>query len=104
MDCDSRGTRTRKRASEMICPVCGITVRPGEVESHFNAEMKKLECFGSPKVRKERPVAVADTSEPSSSAPSNSSTAKSESAWTTYQKIRTNRQTRLKVYPKVSIL
>lgn len=127
MSVPGRGSRNRKPSSQMICPVCGVTVRSSEIESHFKAEMKKFESCGATKNRKDvvpgeplgqygrwicsddfsnlSPITACD-SEPSSSSgrpkssrsPSTSTAATSDPSWTTYQQIRANRQTRLKVY------
>lgn len=103
-----RSARSRKKVSQMICPICGVTVRINEIDCHFALELQRLEKTSMQsvsKMRKER--SSADTGEASSSFststpapscfPSSSCPANKESTWDTYQKIKTNRQTRLKV-------
>ncbi|XP_031549501.1 E3 ubiquitin-protein ligase RNF220-like isoform X2 [Actinia tenebrosa] len=37
----NRRTKAKKSGKTPCCPVCGITIRPGEMESHFAWEMEK---------------------------------------------------------------
>lgn len=125
---DGRGARTRKKAAQIICPICGVTVRSQvinrrqlnrlvftkesfcsqEIDAHLALEMQRLEKTSTTsvnKIRKER--STAETSEASTSTAVNPGSSSSsgtgmgsgnnDSAWGTYQKIKSNRQTRLKV-------
>lgn len=88
--------RTRKKASldPTICPVCSLTIRENELQSHFKMELEKLG-----KVRK-LPTMVnrspsTSTSPGTSTKAGNKSDEASTSAeidtWTTFQKIKENR-------------
>lgn len=97
-----RSVRSRKRNSELICPVCGITIRANEIETHFSIEMQRLQsCNNNNKSGSKRPSASTSTSGleaiEATSSSSSSASIRPESAWGTFQKIKTNRQARLKV-------
>lgn len=119
--------RKRKPNSEpLCCPICSITLRQHEMEAHYRMEMEKLDKLssGSPnrnrKLTSHSPLAGCSSSSPLlSSGPDtrqhhNGDTTASNSndkvievkrvtggdCWGTYQKIRSNRQKRLKIKPK----
>ncbi|XP_059609085.1 E3 ubiquitin-protein ligase RNF220-like [Phlebotomus argentipes] len=108
---EGRGFRVRKRLSEpMCCPICSCTVRPMEIDQHFALEVDRLDKLSSQRSRKlpgqQNHACGASTSSGSSSVQSPSGSSSSagnstgESAWGTYQKIKSNRQTRLKMKSK----
>lgn len=104
MEEGGRSVRNRKRNSELICPVCSITIRANEIETHFSIEMQRLKssCNKNRSANK-RPFSLEAVEATSSS--SNTRT-ESAAAWDTYQKIKTNRQARLKVcgFVRLSLL
>lgn len=117
MDEEVRGVRQRKKNTDpACCPVCGITVRPNEMDQHYALEMERLNKLSkkskitssnlSPRHKDGR-----DSTGVSGALPAGSSTSASDSAasngatvkmidkdcWTTYQRIKNNRSSRLKV-------
>lgn len=101
-DCGRRESRQRKKQSEhTCCPVCGVTVRLNEIEHHYAIEMDRLLKLTSPiKIRRQTQQkelnSTASTSSNSSGSVNNSNDMHI-SCWNTYQKIRANRQSRLKL-------
>lgn len=106
--------RKRKPNSEpMCCPICGVTLRSSEMAGHFAMEMDKLQKIGGNGRPTRRmslsPIAssskatgsavIPEHSLPGSSSQSETGDAKvaNEDCWGTYQKIKNNRQNRLKV-------
>lgn len=80
-----RGCRNkRKQTDPAHCPVCSVTLRNTEVESHLTSELDKLNKLPTTKLK----LNVKST--PSSSSNGNST----DRNWDTYQKVRLNRQTR----------
>ncbi|XP_050070164.1 E3 ubiquitin-protein ligase RNF220 [Anopheles maculipalpis] len=121
-----RGFRQRKgRTSPMCCPICGVTLRVHEIDHHFAVEVDRLERILKPKKQLPYGGGLEDGTNtagpsysngegPSHSGSGNSSTAASRSnghnseenvtssigpdeCWGTYQKIKNNRQARLKL-------
>lgn len=103
MDDEGRGARQRrKQADPTCCPVCGITVRGHEMEQHYLLEMERLTKLSVQKNRKSQSkdmaspmatvVATTSTSPTSASGPTDN-----KDCWNTYQRIKTNRSSRLKV-------
>uniref|UniRef100_A0A182VXZ9 RING-type domain-containing protein n=1 Tax=Anopheles minimus TaxID=112268 RepID=A0A182VXZ9_9DIPT len=117
-----RGFRQRKgRTSPMCCPICGITLRVHEIDHHFAVEVDRLERILKPK--KQLPYGgleggtnTAGPSYNNGEGPSHGGTSSSVSrsnghsgednatssigsdeCWGTYQKIKNNRQARLKL-------
>uniref|UniRef100_A0A182JVW2 RING-type domain-containing protein n=1 Tax=Anopheles christyi TaxID=43041 RepID=A0A182JVW2_9DIPT len=116
-----RGFRQRKgRTSPMCCPICGVTLRIHEIDHHFAVEVDRLERMLKPK--KQFPYGAEDgsTAGPSYSndeGPSHSGSSQPaarsnghnseqtavspavgpDECWGTYQKIKNNRQARLKL-------
>lgn len=100
--------RSKPNSEPLTCPVCGITLRGHEIEHHFVMEMDKLQKLSTGRSRKslsQSPPAASMVGGTSSSAfrsvngeGSSSTTSTSvEDSWGTYQKIKSNRQNRLKV-------
>ncbi|XP_053680140.1 E3 ubiquitin-protein ligase Rnf220 [Anopheles nili] len=118
-----RSFRQRKsRSNPMCCPICGITLRVHEIDHHFAVEVDRLERILKPKKQLshhdgEIACGSAGTSNSNGSGPShsgnNSSVSRSnghsseqlattsnvspDECWGTYQKIKNNRQARLKL-------
>lgn len=87
---EGRGFRTRRKLSDITCcPVCGVTVRTPELESHYVLEMEKLNKLSHSRSRK-------TSGSPNTSENGSTSTNTIENSWDTFQKIKNNRQSRLK--------
>nr|CAD7574388.1 unnamed protein product [Timema californicum] len=95
---EGRGFRRRKFSSDpLCCPVCGVTVRHGELQTHFARELDcLLKLSSSNRGRRQSLDAFR--------ALNNSTALQSqkiqinvtpEDRWNTFQKIKTNRQGRL---------
>lgn len=127
------GARQRKKNSEPIsCPVCGVTVRPAEMEHHYAVEVDRLhkvytvgggkstttKSKSSPKQQHTQQMIAgcssSTTTATSSSSPGTVAATASgtnsvattaaatepidaKECWNTYQRIKNNRQARLKV-------
>lgn len=100
--------RNKPNCDPLTCPVCGITLRAQDIDQHFLMEIDKLQKLSSGRSRKSlsQSPPAAPTMGTSSSAfrslngEGSSSTVIStsvEDSWGTYQKIKANRQNRLKV-------
>ncbi|XP_026474068.1 E3 ubiquitin-protein ligase Rnf220-like [Ctenocephalides felis] len=87
---EGRGFRTRRKLSDFsCCPVCGITLRTPELESHYVLEMEKLNKLSTCRTRK---ASLGSSSNENGSTSANTV----ENSWDTFQKIKSNRQSRLK--------
>lgn len=108
------GVRQRRKQSDPIpCPVCGVTVRPADMEQHYAIEVDRLHKLQSTNRYQKRmslgqmkdTVVASTSSGPSTGSTSHPSGVASSSAdafdpkecWNTYQRIKNNRQARLKV-------
>lgn len=114
MDDEGRGTRQRrKQADPTCCPVCGITIRSNEIEQHYSLEVDRLHKLSVQKSRKSsalKEMPSADGSDtnsnnaiPCSSSSATSSTSEFKAAdgkecWSIFQRIKNNRNARLKVF------
>lgn len=78
-----RTCRNKKRNDPACCPVCSVTLRQSEVDVHLNSEIEKLNKLPSAKHK--------------SNLKSNSNGEGMDKNWTTYQKVRLNRQARQKI-------
>ncbi|XP_055694149.1 E3 ubiquitin-protein ligase Rnf220 [Lutzomyia longipalpis] len=111
---EGRGFRVRKRLSEpLCCPVCSCTVRPTEIDQHFAIEVDRLDKL-TQRNRKlmgqhNNHTCIAGTSSSTSNSCASTSNSSSapvggnstrDSTWGAYQKIKRNRQTRLKMKSK----
>uniref|UniRef100_A0A182YP48 Uncharacterized protein n=1 Tax=Anopheles stephensi TaxID=30069 RepID=A0A182YP48_ANOST len=119
-----RGFRQRKgRTSPMCCPICGVTLRVHEIDHHFAVEVDRLERILKPKKQLPYGGGVDDGTNtagpsysngegPSHSGSSSTSVSRTnghsgeenvtssigpDECWGTYQKIKNNRQARLKL-------
>lgn len=115
MDDEGRGTRQRRKQTDpTCCPVCGITIRSNEIEQHYSLEIDRLHKLSVHKSRKSstlKEMPSADGSDTnsnnaipcsSSSSSATSSTNEIKSAdvkecWSVFQRIKNNRNARLKV-------
>lgn len=80
---EGRGCRSKRKLSEPICcPVCSVTLRVSEVQSHLTLEVDKLDK-----------VTMTRTKPNGRNAPS-SSNDNPDKFWDTFQKTRLNRQNR----------
>uniref|UniRef100_A0A8W7PQ65 RING-type domain-containing protein n=1 Tax=Anopheles coluzzii TaxID=1518534 RepID=A0A8W7PQ65_ANOCL len=126
-----RGFRQRKgRTSPMCCPICGVTLRLHEIDHHFAVEVDRLERILKPK--KQLPYGAGGAEDGPTAGPSYSNgegpshsgsgqlpAARSnghnseetvaspavgpDECWGTYQKIKNNRQARLKVARQLAV-
>ncbi|CAH0562643.1 unnamed protein product [Brassicogethes aeneus] len=86
---EGRGCRNKKKQVDpACCPVCSVTLRNSEVESHLSSELEKLNKLPTPKHK-----VNGGKSHPSSSSNGNSDNT-TDKNWETYQKVRSNRQSR----------
>lgn len=108
-----REFRQRKKSGEpstTCCPVCGVTVRAQEFEHHYALEVERLHKLSAHPPKSKRYSRDSGggiggglgTSSASSSSPTNHmdspvTLGNTDSSWGTYQKIRANRQSRLKL-------
>ncbi|KFB43429.1 AGAP003744-PA-like protein [Anopheles sinensis] len=117
-----RGFRQRKsKANPMCCPICGVTLRANEIDHHFAVEVDRLERILKPKKQTAygggagEDATYPSTSYSNGEGPSHASSnlpvshsnghggeettrvVGPEECWGTYQKIKNNRQARLKV-------
>ncbi|XP_068082131.1 E3 ubiquitin-protein ligase Rnf220 [Anabrus simplex] len=98
------GRKKKYQADTSCCPVCGVSVRPGELETHYVQELERLyKVTSGNRVRR---LTLESRSSLSSSAMSClprregvSSTVDGtpEGRWDTYQRIKANRQGRLRI-------
>ncbi|CAG9855356.1 unnamed protein product [Phyllotreta striolata] len=85
-----RSCRFKKRQSDpTCCPVCSITLRESEVNVHLNSEIERLNKLQASKSK------VNGKNTPGSSS-NGSADNSADKNWETFQKIRTNRQNRLR--------
>lgn len=99
---EGRGFRRRKKLVQdpTCCPVCGVTVRGGELESHFLQELDRLFKM-SPAARQRRQHhgpphgPAAAPARPGNIGSTADGTA--EGRWETYQRIKANRTSRLRI-------
>ncbi|XP_044740995.1 E3 ubiquitin-protein ligase Rnf220-like [Chrysoperla carnea] len=106
-----RGCRTkRKQTNPIFCPVCSVTIRPSELETHYLAELSKLDKLST---NKRKSSSTTMSTSPNLSTPSDLTTQSTttetpntenvpesiapEKCWETYQSVKANRQSRLKL-------
>lgn len=93
-----RKSRKRPVDGHICCPVCGLTLRPGETETHLAVELDKLEriCRGR-KSRDSTPSGRKTLPSPSGRKGKDSPSleAAQRTRYETYRKIHENRQSRL---------
>jgi len=108
---EGRGFRQRKKqADPLCCPVCGITIRPSEFEQHLAIEVDRLNKLSGPGCSKIRKTTGGNSPKEQPQVPSNSAGSTEnnvispDASWGTYQKIKNNRQTRLRVSISINFL
>ncbi|XP_054286469.1 E3 ubiquitin-protein ligase RNF220-like [Macrosteles quadrilineatus] len=89
---EGRGFRRKEKfqADPSCCPVCGVTLRPGELDTHVVQELERLYKLSAN-------VRVRRLSSPHPREHLSSSDGSLEARWETYQRIRANRQSRLRI-------
>ncbi|CAD7092109.1 unnamed protein product [Hermetia illucens] len=95
---EGRGFRSRKKQTDpFCCPVCGVTVRASELEQHFAMEVDRLVKLQlNQKVKKS--LNNGNTyHDPLPGCSSNGDSGSSGCPWVTFQKIRNNRHSRLRI-------
>ncbi|XP_023717899.1 E3 ubiquitin-protein ligase Rnf220 isoform X4 [Cryptotermes secundus] len=105
---EGRGFRRKKKfqSDPSCCPVCGVTVRPGELEAHFVQELERLyKLNSSSRVRRHSlensrpplPPGPTSSSGPRREGFGSAGDGTPEGRWDTYQRIKANRQGRLRI-------
>lgn len=91
---EGRGCRNKRRQLDpTFCPVCSVTLRPSEVDSHFASELDKLYKLSSPNKCKQN----GKNCSPSPSTVNGTNENGVDKCWETYEKVKSNRQSRQKV-------
>lgn len=94
---EGRGFRHRKKQTDPICcPVCGVTVRASEIEQHFALEVDRLVKLQLNQKVKKSLNNGNSYHEPLPGCSSNGDDS-SGCPWVTFQKIRNNRHSRLRI-------
>ncbi|KAK5639445.1 hypothetical protein RI129_011937 [Pyrocoelia pectoralis] len=87
----SRSCRNKKKQKEpSCCPVCSVTLRSSEFDTHIVSEIDKLSKISSSKHK-------ANGKNTPSASTVNGSNKSSNNHWETYQKVKSNRQGRQRV-------
>lgn len=124
LDLESRGVRQRKKQTDpTCCPICGITIRQTEVEQHYALELERLQKISTNNNKFKKMFNTSPNSlfgggggsssttngmQPSTSShhhnhlvvsttTSSTNGINEKECWNTFQKIKNNRQSRLKV-------
>ncbi|CAG7710865.1 unnamed protein product [Allacma fusca] len=96
--------RRRAGGQELGCPVCKISLRPLELESHLLAEVEQLMCMS--RLGRSGPIRLEEPSTSAQDSPSSGSNNKNKEAgnevsgdsrWETYHRVRANRHSRLRM-------
>lgn len=90
---ETKRTRIQKSDPD-LCPICGVTIRnKNEMEQHYALEMEKLNKLNK------KIMSPTTSNSPKNHGESSKSTGSqdTEDSWSTFQKIKNNRQSRLKV-------
>lgn len=89
-----RGCRSkRKQVDPTCCPVCSVTLRDNELETHLDSELDKLSKLSNNIKHKKCPKVQASNSTNANSSCASTAVGK---GWETYQKVKANRQIRQK--------
>ncbi|CAG9855196.1 unnamed protein product [Phyllotreta striolata] len=82
-----------KKRDPSSCPVCGLTISPGDLETHFMHELERLYKLSGSGIaasrKRSRPEPGRPPALPGDSGP--------EGRWETFQRIKTNRHGRLRI-------
>lgn len=113
-----RHKRRKSRPGDSGCPVCGLTIRAGEMDAHLTQELDKLSRLPQSRPLSQRAPTASPAPASSSSTPSSSSSSSSSegaaattltrarqpvgsqgrgTGWETYQRVKNNRQVRVRV-------
>ncbi|XP_064215460.1 E3 ubiquitin-protein ligase RNF220 isoform X1 [Tribolium castaneum] len=82
----------KKKRDPSCCPICGMTISPGDLEAHLGQELEvlcKISGTGLAATRKRRQEPGRPPALPGDSGP--------EGRWETFQRIKSNRQGRLRM-------
>lgn len=106
-------SRQRKQTSDpLCCPICGVTLRSSEIDQHFALEVDRLDkilkpkqnltggggqCFGGGPSSAAVPGTSSGLTNGHAENGESSTVVNPDECWGTYQKIKNNRQARLKV-------
>lgn len=91
-----RGCRNKKKQMDpSCCPICSVTIRVSELNTHLGIEMERLSKLSNQK-HKQSPRRMS----PPSASGASASVEGVAKYWETYQKVKTNRHGRLKVKAK----
>lgn len=94
---EGRGFRQRKKQGDPVCcPVCGVTIRSTEIEQHYDLEVDRLiKLQLNQKVKK----SLSNGNSYHEPLPGCSSNGDDSSGcpWVTFQKVRNNRHSRLRI-------
>ncbi|CAL4145234.1 unnamed protein product, partial [Meganyctiphanes norvegica] len=97
-----RRRRTKTRTDDTSCPVCGITIREGEMQSHLRNELERLTKLPQLRPLSQRSIILSDGDIPSTSKspPQNphliTNARAKDPGWDTFQKILLNRRKRMR--------
>lgn len=83
----------KKKRDPSSCPVCGLTIPPGDLETHFVHELERLYKINGSAAAASRNKRSHDATRP----PALPGDAGPDGRWETFQRIKTNRQGRLRV-------
>lgn len=83
--------RNRKKTvnDPVTCPICGITLRESELETHYRNELEKLSKIK--RIVTKSPQTSPTTSKNGETSSSSIKIESNENCWGTYQKIKENR-------------
>ncbi|XP_066158298.1 E3 ubiquitin-protein ligase RNF220-like isoform X1 [Euwallacea fornicatus] len=84
---------SKKKRDPSSCPVCGITISPGDLETHFMQELERLYKLNGTGIAASRKRNARDPGRP----PALPGDSGPEGRWETFQRIKTNRQGRLRI-------
>ncbi|XP_030748513.1 E3 ubiquitin-protein ligase RNF220-like [Sitophilus oryzae] len=84
---------SKKKRDPSSCPVCGLTISPGELESHFMQELERLYKLNGTGLAASRKRNIREPGRP----PALPGDSGPEGRWETFQRIKTNRQGRLRL-------
>ncbi|XP_049806839.1 E3 ubiquitin-protein ligase RNF220-like [Schistocerca nitens] len=94
-----RTWKKKLQAEASCCPVCGVTLRAGELEAHYAHELQRLYKLGGARARRPPPPPPPGPAAAAAAAAAASASADGthEGRWETYQRIKANRQSRLRL-------
>lgn len=103
MDTEEKRLRKKNTLDPVLCPVCGITIRPNELANHYQKELENLNKIKNKKINSPVMSSSSGSNGKAKAGETSSVTNKSDNiddCWGTYQKIKENRNARLKVCKK----